>query len=494
MNYQFRLSTSSLIVKKDDYDVSFFRNLFTVEKPIWGFPGEYEVKTFYLEDEHALYLPRCSIQLFDQHPKLKDYLYIDDKSQYSVDHSELFDGYDVLYEPRDDIQKKCYEHIIKDDYEDTLISISTGLGKTFISIYAAVKNKKKTIVFCHNNTILNQWVKAIQKFTNIPKNKIGIIGNGKKIDEEKLKECPFIIVSNMTFTRRLNDKDYSVVNTLNSLKTNYLIFDEGHYHFDCLVNASLLLSYDKQIFLTATPSRGLKEENVVYKYCIPFNNVFEHIESKLDYEVYFYRHNSKPDLKEFNYIAFNKFDNNRYADYTKKKTNDKRNYFKNLLKECIEVIEKHNKINDIKDKILIVGHKIDQLEFFYETLCEFYPEKKIARYYGSLLKSKENKPKTGDDFDFILAITRAVDAGFDIEDLTGMIVFPFIYKEHTFKQLKGRLARIYEGKKTALMIDLVDLGFKDMAMGMVKKMNILNEEGTTKYSLENAGKKENMEK
>lgn len=56
----------------------------------------------------------------------------------------------------------------------------TGSGKTVIALDLVAIRKQPTLIVVHTKELLNQWIERIHKFLGIPKDEIGIVGNGKK--------------------------------------------------------------------------------------------------------------------------------------------------------------------------------------------------------------------------------------------------------------------------------------------------------------------------
>ena len=60
------------------------------------------------------------------------------------------------------------------------LSAATGSGKTVMALKIIAERKQPALILVHTKELLNQWIDRIQTFLGIPKDKIGIIGGGKK--------------------------------------------------------------------------------------------------------------------------------------------------------------------------------------------------------------------------------------------------------------------------------------------------------------------------
>lgn len=122
-----------------------------------------------------------------------------------------------------------------------LISLYPGAGKTCLSIYLASKIGLKTLIICHRLVLIEQWKKAIERFTN--ESTISIVNPSKKPD---------------------NTKDFLLINAQNVKKLGYeffkgvglVIVDEIHAIMaESLSECLHYLSPRYLIGLSATPSR-----------------------------------------------------------------------------------------------------------------------------------------------------------------------------------------------------------------------------------------------
>jgi superfamily II DNA or RNA helicase len=60
-----------------------------------------------------------------------------------------------------------------------IISVGCGMGKTVMGLYAACQLKKKTLIICHKDFLLNQWRERIEQF--VPTARVGLI-KAKTVD------------------------------------------------------------------------------------------------------------------------------------------------------------------------------------------------------------------------------------------------------------------------------------------------------------------------
>ena len=61
-----------------------------------------------------------------------------------------------------------------------IIVAPPGSGKTVMSLATIAERKQCTLIIVHTKELLNQWVTRITQYLGIPKEEVGIIGNGKE--------------------------------------------------------------------------------------------------------------------------------------------------------------------------------------------------------------------------------------------------------------------------------------------------------------------------
>jgi superfamily II DNA or RNA helicase len=75
-------------------------------------------------------------------------------------------------------QQKAVDNVLSKRFG--VLNIPTGGGKTICAINTICQRKQKTLIIVHTSLLLNQWIDVLQKFTNLKKEDIGVIGGGKK--------------------------------------------------------------------------------------------------------------------------------------------------------------------------------------------------------------------------------------------------------------------------------------------------------------------------
>lgn len=151
-------------------------------------------------------------------------------------------------------QLRAVQHEIKDECISqlnkngcVLISLYPGAGKTCLSIFLASRIGLKTIVICHRLVLIEQWIKAIERFIEQPR--IGFVKSD--LSEKRLRKV-------------LDESDFLLINAQNVKKLGWetfrdvglVIVDEIHAIMaESLSECMAYLTPRYIIGLSATPHR-----------------------------------------------------------------------------------------------------------------------------------------------------------------------------------------------------------------------------------------------
>jgi superfamily II DNA or RNA helicase len=74
-------------------------------------------------------------------------------------------------------QQQATTDILSRDFG--VLQAPTGSGKTVMALSLIAARRQPTLIIVHSKELLNQWIERIEQFLDIPREEIGIIGNGK---------------------------------------------------------------------------------------------------------------------------------------------------------------------------------------------------------------------------------------------------------------------------------------------------------------------------
>lgn len=373
----------------------------------------------YQESSNRIYVPKCyGLKRFGK-PNI-------DKIHDGVDIDVEFNGAlrDYQEEPVCKFMKAAKDPCKRGG----ILNVYCGFGKTNIAIYIMCMLKKKTIIICHKDFLLQQWKERIEVFA--PKAKIGLL-KAKIIDIEN-KDVVLASLQSVAM------KDYD---TDMFKEFGLLIADESH-HLPAEVFSQALkkVNCKYSLGLTATLQRkdGLSK---VLKWYIG-DVVFKATKRNDQVEVKFidyYDPNPNYSLECVGYgnkLNVSKMINN-ICDY------EPRSVF--IVNEVRRLLEK-----ETCRRIIILSDRRNHLERLHQLLTQNDIEN--AFYVGGM---KQSELKASETKKVILATFHIASEGFDCPGLDTLILAS---PKSDVVQCVGRIQRIPQHlrKNVPLVIDVVD--------------------------------------
>jgi superfamily II DNA or RNA helicase len=95
-----------------------------------------------------------------------------------IDNRRTFPGVDFSFTGNlKGYQQSTMVDILDRDFG--FLQAPTGSGKTVMALSIISERRQPTLIIVHSKELLNQWIERIEQFLGIPREEIGIIGNGK---------------------------------------------------------------------------------------------------------------------------------------------------------------------------------------------------------------------------------------------------------------------------------------------------------------------------
>ena len=367
--------------------------------------------------------------------------------------------------------------MLKKEYGAVIVA-DPGEGKTLMGIYLICLLGVKTIILVHKDFLVNQWIEALIKHTDLKKEDIGLIKAGK------FKDGKVVIGTQQSLMRGTIDDS---VNRLFGLK----IQDETHR-----IGATMFLrSYTRFntkycLGLSATPDRedGLEElyflhtsDNLI------MHNSVRNIKAEYFRLVY---------VSNKSWIAYPPYLPYRIQMLKNLLRDNTRN---NLIMSSIVLCMKQGR------KVLLIGEYIKKLFEYMHHLQKAFPDKKVVRFFGNPALTKTERrqgikyemykdPNAKELFDanIIVATYKKAMEGIDIPNLDTIIGLTPLASKVGLKQVIGRAERMFDGKKSPLVIDVVDtkyqycINFANKRMGLYEQWGMKEYEGKEFVVLSNA--------
>lgn len=373
----------------------------------------------------------------------------------------------LRYQPRNDIQLKAIKFILgKGEYQDTLnypqlgVNLNTGAGKTFVTIFASAYFGMRSIMITSSTGWIEQWRDRILEYTDTKPSEIYII-TGKpsvamilqgKVDISKIK---YFLASHQTLhsyaTENGKSEDWSKITELfKKLRVGLKIYDEAHIMFDSIWKTDFYTNTKKTLYLTATPARSDKDEDVIYQETFRFMPKIDLFNGETDPHTRYISilYNSHPTQGQ-QWWCSNKygFDRNKYCHFIT--TKEGKNYLFKIITILMELIISTN------SKTLIYIGTNNAIKVVYDYIIKNYPYMKDnIGIYTSIEKNKFIKEQQLDKM-IILSTTKSCGAAIDIKGLKMTIVLAEPFKSQVLaRQSLGRTR-----DKDTTYIEIVDVGF-----------------------------------
>lgn len=382
----------------------------------------------YIKEEHKLIIPRG----YDIH-KLE--LIFNTPASFESDIDPYDEGVYIrissLYQPRDENQKKAISFVLgTDQYSYTkncsqlAINLTTGSGKTYISIVCAALMEVRCIMITSSIDWINQWKDRILEYTDTAPNEIYIITGvasiakilSKRVDVSKIK---YFLASHMTLKKYGDKYGWRKLGELfKILRVGLKIYDEAHLYFDNMCDIDFATNTAKTLYLTATPARSDPSEDRIYQIAfgnMPALDLFDHNKDpRTNYTSIFYRSGATPQEIQSCMTRYG-FSMTAYCNYIIHKPN-----FYHLLRILVEKIL-------AKGKTLIYIGTLEAIDVVYRWIEYNYPELQgqIGIYTSNI--PKEAKPEQLNKL-IILSTIKSCGAAMDIDGLAMTIVLAEPFK------------------------------------------------------------------
>lgn len=410
----------------------------------------------YEEDTNTLRIPRgVDINFLERA--------FDTRAELDYNHDEFVSvSFKIKSPPRDDIQRKALSFLVGENgfnytknHSQLSLNLPTGDGKTYCCIAAMTFLSMRTLIVTHKDSIKQQWIDSLYKFTTLDKEHICDVDSSKKIDtliknKSKIKYKVFLINHRAIHSYCKKHGWDKLQSVFEALGIGLKIYDEAHKEFANIMRVDQYTNTKKTFYVTANFEKSSYQEDLVFKNA--FANVMkfgvETLVEKKRYIVYMpYIFNSKPSTKDKLKIK-NKagFDRNYYCDYHLTKPD--------LFNICNDLVTRFIKKND--NKILVLFSKIVAVESYAAELKKLLPDERIGVVHSKLEESEKDEAKMAR---IIVSTPQSIGTGDDISGLGCVIMTEPYSSKITANQVSGRL-RYLGNDQDSFYIELVDSGFE----------------------------------
>ena len=339
-------------------------------------------------------------------------------------------------------------------YNNGVLCGTTAFGKTVAAIKIIAERKVNTLILVNKVSLVNQWKERLSEFLTVSeqikiKSKrnsksadiFGQFGGGKQIRNGIID---IAIMQSLSRMGEVKDfvKDYGMV-----------IVDECH-HVPAFSFESILKNVSaKYVYgLTATPTRKDGHHPIIFMHCGP---VRYRDDAKKQAEKRPFDHYIVPRFTPFRIHSLAEKEEKEwtiqelYAEIVK---NEIRNQ---LIAD--DVVECHQKGKNC----IVLTERVEHVKILTEMLKDKIPDtisvtggmgnKSTRETMQKITESSKDKPLT------LVATGRFIGEGFDEPRLDTLFLAMPISWKGTLQQYAGRLHRLFEGKKEALIFDYIDI-------------------------------------
>lgn len=370
------------------------------------------------------------------------------------------------FKPRDDEQIEALKFTCGvNEYENNLykpmlsLNLSTGKGKSFVSISTIAYFSVRSMVITGSNTLLDQWKDEFMKYTDLKSDEILRISGSEMCNmilsgrSEKAAKAKVFLCTHGTLRSFGERYGWNRVRELfKLLQIGLTFFDEAHTNFNNMLMIMFFTNVWKTYFVTATPARSSWKENIIFQNTIakvPSIDLFKEEDKHVN--VICLRWNSHPTPLVVSKLR-NQYglDINRYSEYLSMTEE----YYR-LVDYIMSIIENEALKNG--KKALIYIHTNTALLRTYNYIKTKMP--KYAHRIGIFTSLVDKGSKRAErEKDIILSTTKSAGLGEHIEGLRITVILDDPFKSSvTTIQALGR-NRDYG----SFFIDCVDMGFKQL--------------------------------
>ena len=329
------------------------------------------------------------------------------------------------------------------------VNSTTGSGKTFVTVASICFTGARAIIITSSVEWLEQWKARILEYTNLKEDNLFMIV-GKPSLNKILARDPLqyqIFLASHSTIKSYGDKEgwNKVEDLFKHLRCSMKIFDEAHLYFDNMAKIDYHSNTKKTLYLTATPERSNKEEDIVYQEYfrnVPSIELFdEQNDPHVNYVGMLFHSNPSPyDVRNYSRNKYN-FDRNVYTGYLVDRPN--------FLKLVSVIVDMTLPING---KVLMYIGTNEAIIKVYNYIIQEFPFLNGAVSIYSSLTPKADKAAALQK-KFILSTTKSCGAASDIADLAVTVVLDEPFRSPvTARQTLGRCRA-----NNTMYIDCVDI-------------------------------------
>jgi superfamily II DNA or RNA helicase len=365
--------------------------------------------------------------------------------------------YVMKHTPRDSLQEQAISFLMKvrkdPETHQRFLSLETGKGKTYVTINAISKLKKRAMIIVDTLDLADQWKREFLNHTNLEEKDIVVLSGQESVDKQMVLPTGKIYIAiHRTLSNMISNDMLSIGKLMNKLGIGIRVFDESHVEYMNICRINSLSNVEYTIYLTATPSRSAYQDDSLYAKVfrhVPYFNGKE-LGSERYCKIIMCKMNTHPGLDD-RIAARTKYGFNqaKWASYV---ANDGYQF---LLEAIVKIFDNFKLVTRDK-KVAIMLPTIELIKKIKDDLTIQYPGIDIGTFIGEISKNKR-LDELGKKF--ILTNDKIFDKGIDVKDLEILILLVPISSAVKTEQIVGRLRDRKD--YSSIVIDVTDIGFDE---------------------------------
>jgi superfamily II DNA or RNA helicase len=355
---------------------------------------------------------------------------------------------------------------------------------TFMACYAAIKIGLRTLIIVPTTGIKNQWAETLTGMFKVPADKVITVNNPRDFINVK---GDFVVVSQASLAA-LN-KTYDLEKIMKVNKFGIKVIDEVQMWFHNIIKIDGSCNIANNWYLTGTFGRSADDQNALYQKMFGDLKIFRELDKK---PTLFDRkpgnvYGMKPHMnvkmiwthsgltpEEIKKVTSSMRYSEREGKWMRfgisipaytQLVIPKDGRMTKFLSKLLATIKMANK-EVTYGKMLVLVPTISSVEVVAKYLKEMYPNLKIGTIHSKNSKQFNDNAKA--ESDIMVSTVKSSGTGFDVKDLSKLVVGEQFKSWILADQVSGRLRRRPDGQDT-YMWDVVDADIKQLrAWGNVR--------------------------
>ena len=385
---------------------------------------------------------------------------------------------------------------IRVDADDSLFLTEDFIvtHNTFMACYSAIKVGLRTLIITPTTGVKVQWAETLTDMFNVPKERVKLVMSPKDFFNVS---ADFVVVSQASLA--VLNKTYDLEKIMKANKFGIKVIDEVQMWFHNIIKVDANSNICHNWYLTGTFGRSGDEENHLYQQMFGDLQMFREkdkaptIFNRKPGNVY----GMKPHMhvkmmwahsglsKEEIHAVSNSI---RYSERAGKWMRyglsvpaytelviPKDGTMTKFLSTVLKVVKMADE-QVTYGKMLILSATVASVTVLHEYVSKMFPNLKVGTIHSKNSKATNDKVKT--ECDILISTVKSCGTGFDVKDLSKLVVCEQFKSWILADQVSGRLRRRPDGKDT-FMWDIVDSDVKQLRAWANARSDVLKRKSKT---------------